>query len=569
MRRDHEYAADQISCSLVGPDIAAEALINVSIKGERINQKTVPSILKKVTDLPLPPENLLEYFNRDQIRDLPDEERNQLLARACEFKISSDSHPGLRDRIHALYSGSAEKNVEVLLNEIVAQSHDTPSAARDIFGDSYQELAARVDAYWYAKLETPWKQQHAALVECKKKIKDLIEVSKNRELSCDEYADWAAHYYRLDERDLAIEKLSEAHSKFPESADINHGLGTLLIEKDDPRGVEHLKTAMERDSSRAIDCSTKLSEYYSRSGQLELSEEYRKKTIALYEEVQKAALASFQISKHDSFVAQDLPIDRIEKIRGILKADPRIKQAWLVVRKRAEILRDQPVLVVKLGSPDTIRLLPIEVNQAVSDLAKMPELEGFYLTTWEGILSNLGTACKSLARAHIYDIAMEEAPFSVSTHVAAKSVLLESGPIKPSRVPGIVATVIGLSVAVLFIGVLWTSISATHDATDTGWSAFKNDRNVSEQVNYDAFTTAMKHKIYEQWDPPKGTVQNQVLLAFQVHRDGTVSNLRVTRSSGLRMLDSAAILAVRKAAPFSPPPAKAPDPLNITFYLNN
>jgi len=47
--------------------------------------------------------------------------------------------------------------------------------------------------------------------------------------------------------------------------------------------------------------------------------------------------------------------------------------------------------------------------------------------------------------------------------------------------------------------------------------------------------------------------QGRVTLAFTLQADGTVLDLTVRQSSGLPLLDQAALAAIRRAAPFAPP----------------
>jgi protein TonB len=60
-------------------------------------------------------------------------------------------------------------------------------------------------------------------------------------------------------------------------------------------------------------------------------------------------------------------------------------------------------------------------------------------------------------------------------------------------------------------------------------------------------------------DRERGTVR----LVFSMLRDGTVTDVRVTSSSGYGILDLAAVETIRKAAPLPRIPAELPEPLNI------
>jgi protein TonB len=48
------------------------------------------------------------------------------------------------------------------------------------------------------------------------------------------------------------------------------------------------------------------------------------------------------------------------------------------------------------------------------------------------------------------------------------------------------------------------------------------------------------------------------MVSFGVSRSGGLSYVRLARSSGVSALDQAALAAVRRSAPFPPPPAGVP-----------
>jgi protein TonB len=62
-------------------------------------------------------------------------------------------------------------------------------------------------------------------------------------------------------------------------------------------------------------------------------------------------------------------------------------------------------------------------------------------------------------------------------------------------------------------------------------------------------------------------IQGAVQVAFIIHTDGSLSSLKLRKSSGYEVLDQAALEAVRKAAPFRKPPEEAKLVLPVTFTL--
>ncbi len=79
------------------------------------------------------------------------------------------------------------------------------------------------------------------------------------------------------------------------------------------------------------------------------------------------------------------------------------------------------------------------------------------------------------------------------------------------------------------------------------------------ELKYQRYLLDMKRKIELYWDYPALAARNgwqgSLFLNFTINRDGTVSGVRLEKSSGYPMLDDAAVTAIRLAAPFPPFPA--------------
>jgi outer membrane biosynthesis protein TonB len=65
-----------------------------------------------------------------------------------------------------------------------------------------------------------------------------------------------------------------------------------------------------------------------------------------------------------------------------------------------------------------------------------------------------------------------------------------------------------------------------------------------------SYVAAMQQKVKKNWRPPSNPAHYQILLAFNIHRDGHVSNLNVKGHPEKNITD-AAVNAVRQASPFS------------------
>lgn len=73
-----------------------------------------------------------------------------------------------------------------------------------------------------------------------------------------------------------------------------------------------------------------------------------------------------------------------------------------------------------------------------------------------------------------------------------------------------------------------------------------------EQYNY---IMDLQDKIERNWTLPKGIKYEQVpVVSFVLYKDGKVSHVRLTTSSGNKQVDDLAVKAIEKSAPFRPIP---------------
>ncbi|MBS1998868.1 MAG: TonB C-terminal domain-containing protein, partial [Cyanobacteria bacterium SZAS LIN-2] len=87
-------------------------------------------------------------------------------------------------------------------------------------------------------------------------------------------------------------------------------------------------------------------------------------------------------------------------------------------------------------------------------------------------------------------------------------------------------------------------------------------------VNWMPYMADLQRRIKRNWYPPKALETKRVKVIFTLSTDGTLSNLRMVRSSGLQLADIAALKAVENAAPFRPLPPHAPASVDIEFTFD-
>lgn len=93
--------------------------------------------------------------------------------------------------------------------------------------------------------------------------------------------------------------------------------------------------------------------------------------------------------------------------------------------------------------------------------------------------------------------------------------------------------------------------------------------NQPADIDFGPYMAILQRKIKKVWLCPKGCEDKRVVVKFNIHSDGRVSELELDRSSGVKIADQAALNAINEAAPFNPLPAGANDPIGIQFTFDH
>ena len=95
------------------------------------------------------------------------------------------------------------------------------------------------------------------------------------------------------------------------------------------------------------------------------------------------------------------------------------------------------------------------------------------------------------------------------------------------------------------------------------------DDEAYKETNFTAIRASILGKLDYPLQARRRGWNGQVEISFTITPDGNVSDLRIVTSSGFSVLDNEALAAIKRSAPFSPPPRSAVLLfMPITFRLN-
>jgi protein TonB len=88
-------------------------------------------------------------------------------------------------------------------------------------------------------------------------------------------------------------------------------------------------------------------------------------------------------------------------------------------------------------------------------------------------------------------------------------------------------------------------------------------------IDLSQYLAGMEGKVKPNWNPSFRQDERTTVLTFNIEKDGQVTGLKISQSSGADEADREALEAVQKSAPFAPLPANFPlENLEITFSFN-
>lgn len=87
-------------------------------------------------------------------------------------------------------------------------------------------------------------------------------------------------------------------------------------------------------------------------------------------------------------------------------------------------------------------------------------------------------------------------------------------------------------------------------------------------VDFAPFMMEVERILKSNWNPPTSAVSRVTGVTFKVAKDGTVSEIRLSKSSGDSLMDAVGIKAVQKAARVAALPAGSPETVDVEFTFS-
>ncbi len=113
---------------------------------------------------------------------------------------------------------------------------------------------------------------------------------------------------------------------------------------------------------------------------------------------------------------------------------------------------------------------------------------------------------------------------------------------------------------------IYIELAFDADKIDPKTNAYKIDNH--SDLDFGLYMADLQRHIKRAWFPPKGYEIKAVTVIFKIHKQGSMSDLRLEHSSGVSAIDQAALEAIKNSH-FRPLPAGAPESIEITFTFDH
>jgi type VI protein secretion system component VasK len=135
---------------------------------------------------------------------------------------------------------------------------------------------------------------------------------------------------QVENRNAVLPSLEAFVRDNPDHTKARFAIGAILLEQQNPAGIEHLEKAMQLDPATSGPANTLLSGFYFEQGNRALGEEFSKRAAEHFEKEQKQQEELMSFSPTSRFMPHGLDAQAITKLQGQLKRVHGLSEAYLV-----------------------------------------------------------------------------------------------------------------------------------------------------------------------------------------------------------------------------------------------
>jgi Zn-dependent protease with chaperone function len=326
LSRSDEYFADRCSAEYAGIQNAVEDLILIYVKGAQA-ARIWSDIYEQASHQEKPPEKVISTLLEKLRQEPPSEEAQTWLEMALARKTDhEDTHPSLSERLNAYgyhYANGKRPRVPTLVEQ---------TAADYFLGNEVDWAATQLDAQWKEENGKLWRMQYNRAQLRSQLLKHLESRLESQPLTIEESLKLALLTAEFEGQAAAIPLLQTVVKRSPKHAVANYRLGQFLLEANQPKGLDYLKTAIHQNRSLLVTGFESLYSELNRQQRDDEAKIYLQEFQELYPTWQRAQKEREEVTEKDSFLPHNLPEAEVEQITWQLSHFPEVRDAYLVQR---------------------------------------------------------------------------------------------------------------------------------------------------------------------------------------------------------------------------------------------
>lgn len=360
LARINEFEADRASAQVAGAQAAGRALARVHVAGSYLSETFWPSVARRNDQQPQPPRALFVDMGT-QLRDsVADADAEVHLARQLERPGGlDDTHPSLARRLESL-------GVEA---QVPAPPVET--AADAFMGELRSRLLDEFNQQWFAGARQPWQRQYEQAQMGVARLEDLEDrllqaPQADPTLDAETLADGGAPVGALEPVDDADEgellELAHLIERFRQPVEAAHlywtilerdaahpganfAVGRILLNQDDPDGIEYIRRAIDADERYSVDGGYMVAGFFLEREDYADAQPWIDKAEVYEQKIHEARLERDQVLPDDVFFHHGLSDEQVEALVAQLSTLPDLEKAYLVC-KEVEHFPEDPIWVL-------------------------------------------------------------------------------------------------------------------------------------------------------------------------------------------------------------------------------
>jgi Zn-dependent protease with chaperone function len=337
LARANEYEADRCAAEMAGQQNAADALVNLEVRGAYLSDTFWPQIRRQADLQPGPPTQPYHDLAQALTQEINLETAQKRLATALEEKTNTaDTHPCLRDRLRSL-------GLEPTTVKPTAKFHRT--AAEYFLDTALDDYTEQLNQEWQTAVTFQWKERHTYVSQIQASLSELEQKFRSSTLSIEDAWKRAQWTLELKNNETALPLIKAVLEESPTHAEANYVLGRILAEQSNPEAISYLETAMQQDQNKILSGCQIIGYLLTQQGRESEIEAYRQRAQSHYQVIALAEQERFYISEKDNFFPHGLSKLEAEELCRQLRQYPYIQSVYLV-QKKVQYFPENPLYVM-------------------------------------------------------------------------------------------------------------------------------------------------------------------------------------------------------------------------------